>query len=146
MVGEDGDARGKTIELPNQRGFLRLQLIALEVERTLLVWQPHVVVVEGYAYCRNISSFVVLVEVGTMIRSVLHKLKLPWYEVSPTTLKKWITGRGNATKDQMALAVVRRWNFTSPSDDIVDAFSLAQMGQLGEDDLALLPGVLPWRH
>jgi Holliday junction resolvasome RuvABC endonuclease subunit len=41
------------------------------------------------------------------------------------------TGKGNATKDQMALSVKQRWAYASPSHDIVDAFALAQMAQLG---------------
>ena len=38
LVGEDED-RGKTIEVPNERGFLRVQLIANDVAQTFRVWQ-----------------------------------------------------------------------------------------------------------
>ena len=72
LVGDDED-RGKTIESPNERGYLRLQLIANDVAQTLQVWQPEFVAIEGYAYCRNIGAFVTLVEVGTMIRGVLYQ-------------------------------------------------------------------------
>jgi crossover junction endodeoxyribonuclease RuvC len=141
LVGE-GEDRGKTIHLPRERGFLRLQLIADEVAETLLVWQPELVVVEGYAYCVNLGSFITLVEVGTVIRLVLYRLKLPWVEVVPSVLKKWITGRGNAKKSEMAEAVRLRWGYASKSEDIIDAFALAQMGQLGVVEVLKIKGVV----
>jgi crossover junction endodeoxyribonuclease RuvC len=141
LVDADGEGRGKTIHLPRERGFLRLQLVAQEVSRTLETWEPDVVILEGYAYCRNISSFVTLVELGTVVRQVLYQQMRPWFEVPPTTLKKWVTGKGNAKKDQMAASVKARWDYVSGSDDIIDAFALAQMGQLGPDALLKIPGV-----
>ena len=141
LVGDDED-RGKTVQVPNERGYLRLQLIANDVAQTLQVWQPEFVAIEGYAYCRNIGAFVKLVEVGTMVRGVLYSLSIPWVEVPPTVLKKWATGKGNATKDQMALSVKQRWAYQSHSHDIVDAFALAQMAQLGWAEILDIKGVV----
>lgn len=140
LVGE-GEDRGKTLYLPDERGFQRLQLIADDVLRTLDIWQPEIVAIEGYAYVRNIRSFATLVEVGTMVRHVLYRLHLPWVEVPPTVLKKWTTGKGNATKEQMAEAVWKRWTYHSPSHDIVDAFALAQMAQVGWELVQKINGV-----
>lgn len=140
LVGE-GEDRGKTIHLSEERGYSRLHLIAEEVNRILTVWTPAVVAVEHYAWVRNISSFITLVGVGTVIRSVLYQRQIPWVEVPPTVLKKWTTGKGNATKDQMAAAVKDRWAYHSASHDIVDAFALAQMAQLGWADLLAIQGV-----
>lgn len=140
LVGEDED-RGKTIHLPDQRGFLRLQLIAKQVEETLRVWDPDLVLVEGYAYCKNISAFVVLVELGTVIRQVLYNRQVDWVTVPPSTLKQWTTGKGNASKEMMAVSVKQRWHYTSNSHDIIDAFALAQMGQSGVEQALKIKGV-----
>ena len=140
LVGENED-RGKTIEIPKGRGFLRLQLIAKQVAETLHVWEPEFAAVEGYAYVRNVGSFRTLVEVGTVVRMTLHELSLPWVEVPPTVLKKWTTGKGNADKADMAFAVNARWGYHSPSHDIVDAFALAQMAQLGWAEVLEIKGV-----
>lgn len=140
MVGEEED-RGKTIEVPKLRGFLRLQSIASEVSETLSVWQPEFMVVENYAYVRNIKAFVTLVEVGTAIRIALRQMSMPWVDVPPTSLKKWTTGKGNASKEEMATSVKQRWGFSSHSHDIVDAVALAQMGQLGWEAVLQVPGV-----
>lgn len=140
LVGDEED-RGKTVQVPDERGYLRLQVIAEDVARTLQIWKPELVAIEGYAYVRNIRSFATLVEVGTVIRGVLYSLNFPWVEVPPTVLKKWTTGKGNATKDQMAAAVKARWAYHSPSHDIVDAFALAQMAQLGWGAVQNITGV-----
>lgn len=140
MVGGAED-RGKTIEIPRERGFSRVQLIAKNVAETLQVWQPDFVAVEGYAYVRNISSFVTLVEIGTMIRLTLRNMAIPWVEVPPSVLKKWTTNSGNASKEEMASAVYTRWGFESKSHDIIDALALAHMAQLGTDGVLALKGV-----
>jgi crossover junction endodeoxyribonuclease RuvC len=134
------------IHLPKERGMTRVHSIAHEVAETLAVWAPEIIVIEGYAYCKNIASFVVLVEIGTAIRLALKGLGLSWVEVGPTVLKRWVTGKGNASKDEMAWAVKHRWNFVHSSNDIVDAFALAQMGQLGLAELVTLPSVFCERH
>jgi crossover junction endodeoxyribonuclease RuvC len=138
-VGDNED-RGQIIQLPKQREFLRLQLIAQNVERILSNWQPDLVVIEDYSHCMNVKTFIIQVECGTVIREVLYRLQCQWIEVPPSTLKKWTTGKGNAKKDQMAEAVKNRWGYISPSDDINDAYALAQMGQLGVEEILKLKG------
>ena len=68
-------------------------------------------------------------------------LHIPWVEVPPTVLKKWITGKGNARRIRWLLAVKQRWEYQSPSHDIVDAFALAQMAQLGWNEVLTITGV-----
>lgn len=140
LVG-DGEDRGKTLEIPNERGFLRLQLIANNIASLLHAWNPAFAAIERYAYCKNIQSFVTLVEVGTVIRMMLRERGVSWVEVPPTVLKKWTTGSGKADKDTMASVVKIRWGFASASHDIVDAFALAQMAQLGWQNILTVKGV-----
>jgi crossover junction endodeoxyribonuclease RuvC len=139
---EDGWVlRGKVVQFPKERGLPRLHLIAAEVERTIEMWNPDLVAIEGYAFARNVASFVTLVECGTYIKQVLYRRKLPWIEVPPTTLKKWTTGKGTSNKEAMAKAVKDRWDYTSPHHDVVDAVALAQLAQLGLAGVSGLVGV-----
>jgi Holliday junction resolvasome RuvABC endonuclease subunit len=48
--------------------------------------------------------------------------------VAPTALKKFVTGRGNAKKNEILLAVYRKWGVEFANDDMADAYSLARMG------------------
>ena len=50
------------------------------------------------------------------------------HEVAPSGLKKFATGKGNARKDAIMLAVYRRWRYDCDGDDNrADAYVLARM-------------------
>jgi len=120
-------AIGKTIAFNGQTGYRRLQSIADEVLRTGVLAAPDLIMIEGYAY-GNRHSLVTLVEIGSIIRHTLYATRIPTWECPPTTLKKWVTGKGTADKVRMAEVVKDRWGYTSSSDDIVDAYALARLG------------------
>jgi Holliday junction resolvasome RuvABC endonuclease subunit len=136
----ENDAMGKVVNFPNAKGFNRLQLIAQEVNRTLQVWKPDLILIEGYAI-GHLSSVVKVIESGTVVRKVVFDLKIPWMEVKPTSLKLWTTGSGAAKKPQMAEKVEARWGYKSHSDDIIDAYALARMAQLPPSELLAIKGV-----
>jgi crossover junction endodeoxyribonuclease RuvC len=138
----DGDvATPKLLNFPKEKGFRRLQLIAQSFHNTVTEWSPDIVVIEGYAY-GNTHSLVTLVEVGTLLRKTLYDLKISWYDAPPTLLKKFTTGKGNSNKKAIAEVVLSRWGFSSKSDDVVDAYALARLGQaLVSGDVTLVNGV-----
>jgi Holliday junction resolvasome RuvABC endonuclease subunit len=135
MLEDGSNHRCKSIDLKSQIGFGRLQSIAYEFDRTVEIWKPDFAVIEGYAFVKNIDSFVRLVEVGTVMRQILHKRKIPWVDVDPRTLKKWTTGIGAADKELMAKAVFEKWGFKNPNTDLVDGYALARLGSVGLDSL-----------
>ncbi len=49
--------------------------------------------------------------------------------VPPTTLKKYVTGKGNSQKNLMILHCFKKFNFSAPDDDICDAYCLARYAQ-----------------
>ncbi len=61
--------------------------------------------------------------------------------VPPARLKKFACGKGNAKKDEIRLAVYKRWGFEAPTNDEVDAYVLARIGlaYLGYDDKLIKP-------
>jgi Holliday junction resolvasome RuvABC endonuclease subunit len=144
MVLLDGDEhRAKSIDIKTQKGYGRLQSIAKEVGRTLDLWQPELIMIEGYAKTpvMGIDSFVTVVECSTLVRMALYERGLGWMEVPPTVLKKWTTGKGNADKESMSTYVGNRWGFKNENSDIIDAYALARMGQAGVHELRKLEGV-----
>lgn len=62
------------------------------------------------------------------IRYVLQSKGVPYVLVPPTTLKKFATGKGVATKVDMGVAAVRRANLVFSKDDECDAWWLSQFG------------------
>lgn len=62
------------------------------------------------------------------IRYQLHLLGLSFHLITPSRLKKWATGRGNAKKDEIMLAVYKRWGIETRTSDEADAVALATLG------------------
>ncbi|WP_235671152.1 crossover junction endodeoxyribonuclease RuvC [Tomitella fengzijianii] len=59
----------------------------------------------------------------------LSRQAIPVAEVAPTTLKKWATGHGRATKSQVVAAMRALWPHTTIRDDNqADALALATIG------------------
>lgn len=64
-----------------------------------------------------------------LIRCALHNLDVPVAVVPPAALKRYATGRGNASKADMLLAAARRFPwFDGSTADEADALWLAAMG------------------
>jgi crossover junction endodeoxyribonuclease RuvC len=142
LLLEGDEHRAKSIG-PKLKGYCRLQSIAKEFQRTLDLWKPDSIVIEGYAHSRimGIDTFITIVEVSTLIRMSMYERGLSWIEVTPKTLKKFATGKGNADKDEMATHIYEKWGFKSTNSDIIDAYALARLGQMEPIDLSKLEGV-----
>ena len=71
---------------------------------------PGLVVLEGYSLgtARQQSHAHALGELGGIVRWTLWDLGIPYVDVSPATLKKYATGKGNAGKDAVLIAAVKR--------------------------------------
>lgn len=91
-----------------------------------------VVVLEGYAFARPNQAHQ-LGELGGVVRLALHDRRIPYVEVPPALLKRFATGKGNATKDAVLAAAIRRFGFEGDSNDAADAWLLRVMGLTAYD-------------
>lgn len=96
-----------------------------------------VILIEDYAHGSIGSSKSMLYELGGIIRYELVKADKKYLLVPPTSLKKFVTGKGNAPKSLILKEVYKRWNVDVDSDNIADAFGLVKLGEgcLGIIDL-----------
>jgi len=62
------------------------------------------------------------------VRAALNDEQFPYALVPPATLKKYATGRGNATKPDMRMALYRRAGIDLRDDNQADAWWLRAMG------------------
>jgi crossover junction endodeoxyribonuclease RuvC len=86
-----------------------------------------VVFIEGYSFASpNVAHY--LGELGGLLRSELLFACKDLIEVPPSSLKKFISGTGNAKKEQMIAHVAKRWGHIFATNDECDAFSLAHLG------------------
>ena len=83
--------------------------------------------IEGYAYGAVGKGVSFQFELGGMLREWLYRKKADYTIITPTQLKKFSTGKGNTPKDAMSVPIYKRWGFESKSNNITDAFILAEI-------------------
>jgi crossover junction endodeoxyribonuclease RuvC len=111
------------------RGMKRLKFIKDEILLVTKKFNITQVFIESYAFgvVQSRSKFN-LGELGGVIRLTLYENNIEYEDIAPPTLKKYVTGYGNADKIMMVEAVHKRWGKDFGKDsDKADAFGLAKM-------------------
>lgn len=107
----------------------RLRGIVTEIMEYVDTWKPDIVVIEGIAFMsRNTTALAQLAGLNYMVRSELVERDIPFLIVAPTTLKKYVTGSGNASKDVMMLMTFKEFGVTILDNNENDAYGLAHIG------------------
>lgn len=119
---------------PRLTGMERLAWLRSEVHRLVLQQRltserlVDLVVIEGYAMgSKRQSHSYATGELGGVIRLMLHTSLIPYVEVAPASLKKYATGKGNASKDEVLAEAIRRLQYQGANNDEADAMWLRQM-------------------
>jgi crossover junction endodeoxyribonuclease RuvC len=86
------------------------------------------VFIENYTLGRMSGKNYTRVELHGMMRRGLQEIGCEVYLVAPGTLKKWVTGSGNADKEHMSIASLARWGVVMDTDDETDAHALVKYG------------------
>lgn len=87
-----------------------------------------IAVIEDYAHGGHQGlTMARLAEVGGVVRNRLFERSVHMYAIPPTALKKWATGNGGASKEEMT-ARARDFGFRPSNDDEADACLLRQLG------------------
>lgn len=86
-----------------------------------------VVALEGFSYGSKGSSVDQIYGLGWYVRLGFRALGLPYALVPPSSLKQYATGKGNATKPDMRVALLQRFDVDERDDNIVDARWLRAM-------------------
>ncbi len=123
-VWKTGIIKGK-----GDHGMPRIAQVWTKLEKVLCVEDPHLIVIEAYAFNARGNTLTKLVETGTVVRWNLWNKETvyPYIEVAPTMLKKFTTDKGNANKEEMMVQAFKRWGVEGTNDE-VDAFGLAKFG------------------
>lgn len=90
-------------------------------------YNPAIVCIEGYSMGSHTRGVIDRVELGALLRQRLVLGGYLAYEVPPTTLKKWATGKGSGDKTPLIVAMTYRYGVRLECDDEYDAYALARM-------------------
>ncbi len=90
-------------------------------------YSPDAVAIEGGFYCRNARTAIVLGTARGAVLGVLAEAQLPVYEYAPRRVKQTVAGRGDSTKEQVALMVSKflKIQVDNLANDSTDALALA---------------------
>ena len=116
-----------TIQTHDMRGMMRLGYIANMI-RAFLACKPDVIVIEGYAMGVKGSRVFDIGEMGYAIKKVLYDSGIETWIVAPTSMKKFVTGKGTSNKRVIQDALLTTWDIDITQEDEADACGLALFG------------------
>jgi len=61
-----------------------------------------------------------------LVRTFFYRSAVSFNVISPSALKKFVTGKGNAKKDLMLLKTFKKWGVEFSDDNLCDAYCLAR--------------------
>lgn len=89
-----------------------------------------VIALEGFSYGSRGRGVDFQYGLGWIIRVRLYEWGYTGIEVAPTQVKQFTGAKGNANKNVVMREVYKRWGFEHDSDNVIDAYVLAQMCRL----------------
>ena len=105
---------------------LIVQLIEQKIDDNTEV---KLVVCQDYFVGRSQGAVISLAQLGTMIRYKILLKGFPLCVVPPKTIKKFVTGNGNAKKQQMMQTVLNRWGYKASTDNLADACGMSKFAE-----------------
>jgi crossover junction endodeoxyribonuclease RuvC len=110
---------------PRQAFADRLGMIQIELAKVLAEYRPRLAAVEAPFHGVSARSALQLAHARGVILATLSQAGVAVEEYSPATVKKMVTGSGQASKEQVAFMVERLAGTSSGSLDLTDAVAVA---------------------
>lgn len=128
MIGETGcliyrsEIRPKVEKDPERFMDIAKQIL-------LNLSEGDIICIEGFSYGSKGKGVSTQYGIGWLIRAELIRNGYTYIDIPPTSVKKFATGKGNTKKDEMVLPIYKKWGFEHSSDNVRDAYVLAQMAK-----------------
>jgi len=125
--------------IPKTKGTARIVFIVDEVLDEVHRSKPKLIIMEDIPFGGRNNAAGPLAMLHGALRYMLHDRGCPFVTVPPASLKKYATGKGNATKPDMRMALFQRHGLDLRDDNQVDAWWLMHMAldHLGEPIIVL---------
>lgn len=86
-----------------------------------------IIAIEGFSYGSRGRGIGFQFGYGYAVRTAMYTADRQYLIVTPSQVKKYATGKGNTSKDNMAVPIFKKWEFEHESDNVRDAYVLAQI-------------------
>lgn len=114
---------------PPMRGVERLNYIRDHLRDLCGRYTPSMIVYEGYSMGSHTGRAFDIGELGGVLKMFAFTNGYPVLLVPPTVLKKFVTGKGNASKEEVILKLYKRFGYEAPQNDEADAIGLYLFGE-----------------
>lgn len=105
----------------------------IEDQRKLAVtFQRIAIYIEGYSFGSRGAAVTQIAEFGGVLRYFISQYSSRVYEVAPTTLKKFCTGKGAGKKEMVIAHLMKRYDVEFNTNDEYDAYGLYRLGLVAE--------------
>lgn len=118
-----------TIRPKDLQGMKKLQFLRDQLFEKIDQFHPTLVVIEGYSYKSNNKPFKIG-EYAGIIKLGLYDRGIYTIVIPPTSVKRFATGDGGASKREVRDAIKTRYGWTIKSLDASDATACALLGRL----------------
>ena len=116
------------------RDMQRVFFIKSRLHQKLKEYKVTKVAIEGYSFGSKGRSIVSLGELGGCVRMMMFEGKFEYLDCSPSSLKAYTSGKGNADKNQMKAAVLAKYGRDYADDNMCDSYALCMMQvELGDE-------------
>ena len=114
---------------PNNLYDIETRMLKIIEKLTFITEIPkvQVVYIEEISFGSQGSGSDQLAALNYFIRIFLLQNNFLYFTVPPTTLKKYITGKGQCKKNLMLKEVYKRWGVDYEDDNLADAYSLSRL-------------------
>lgn len=111
-----------------EKGFERVVRLSDNIVGNIKKTQPFIVVIEGLALQSRTGHALERAGLWYLTVAKLLEYGYPIYQVAPSSLKKFVTGKGNSEKSLMIREVYRKWGAVLDNDNEADAYGLMRIG------------------
>jgi Holliday junction resolvasome RuvABC endonuclease subunit len=119
-----------TLESGKLRGAERLGFVKQSVTNRLRPAEGFpLFLIEGYAFGAKGDQAYQIGELGGLIRHLLWEVGSTVMVVTPTQLKKYVTGKGTVEKNLILKEVYKRFGYDVEDDNVADALVLMELGR-----------------
>ena len=109
--------------------LLRIMGIVSSVQEIVQKYTPTIAVIENLAFgIQKTTSLTQLAGLSFLIRMMLYNTEIRFCMVSPGSLKKFVTGKGNADKNVIMMEIYKQYNHSALDDNEADSYALAALG------------------
>lgn len=120
------DVCGGSVFKSKNKGMERLEDIWDSID--LHLSHVDICIIEGYSFGSRGRAIFSIGELGGVVKYNLYKDGTPYIDAAPALVKKFATGKGNANKDEVLAASIRKLSYQGNDNNECDAYVLNRIG------------------